>query len=65
MPYHGNRQILPGLPQLALASSSAPTSGSGAACAAYGRPFTVTWPADGASSPRIIRIVVDLPDPGL
>ena len=45
------------------ASSSAPTSRSGAGCWRYGLPLTVTDPPVGASSPRIIRMVVDLPAP--
>ena len=45
------------------ASSSAPTSRSGVRSARYGRPPTSAVPASGASSPRIIRIVVDLPAP--
>src|SRR3954447_7941913 len=48
---------------MALASSSAPTSCSGAGWSAYARPFTVTEPAAGRSRPRIMRIVVDLPAP--
>lgn len=48
---------------MARASSIAPTSCSGAGCSAYGLPLTVTLPAVGASRPRIIRIVVDLPAP--
>src|SRR5437588_438748 len=48
---------------MALASSSAPTSCSGATCAAYLRPLTVVEPDVGASSPTIIRIVVDFPAP--
>jgi hypothetical protein len=47
----------------ALASSSAPASRSGLRYAVQGRPFTVTDPALGASSPGIIRIVVDFPAP--
>jgi hypothetical protein len=46
-----------------FASSSAPTSCSGARCAAYGLPFTVTLPSVGRSSPTIMRIVVDFPAP--
>ena len=45
------------------ASSRAPTSCSGAVCSRYALPFTRTVPAVGASRPRIIRIVVDLPAP--
>ena len=47
----------------ALASSSAPTSRSGAGCRAYALPLTVTDPDVGASNPMIIRIVVDFPAP--
>ncbi|OKI06796.1 hypothetical protein AMK13_15300 [Streptomyces sp. CB02056] len=47
----------------APASSSAPTSRSGWRSEAYGRPLTVARPAVGASRPRIIRRVVDLPEP--
>src|SRR5690606_21273807 len=47
----------------AFASSSAPTSSSGARWSAYRLPLTVTRPAVGRSSPRIIRIVVDFPAP--
>jgi len=47
----------------ARASRSAPTTFSGIGCAAYGRPSTVTVPDDGASRPRISRMVVDLPAP--
>ena len=32
-------------------------------CSAYRRPFTTTVPLVGASSPMIIRMVVDLPAP--
>src|SRR5690606_40663740 len=46
-----------------FASSSAPTSSRGARWSAYCLPLTVTRPAVGRSSPRIIRIVVDFPAP--
>ena len=55
------RAVRPGCS--ARASSSAPTSRSGAADSAYERPFTVTLPAVGRSSPSTMRIVVDLPAP--
>ena len=47
----------------ALASSSAPTSRSGAACPVSGDPLTVTEPDVGRSSPMIMRMVVDFPAP--
>src|ERR1019366_3090108 len=47
----------------ALASSSAPTSRSGRSRDTYRAPFTTTSPDVGASSPRIMRMVVDLPAP--
>ena len=50
-------------PTMALASSSAPTDRSGSASWAYGLPLTRTSPELGASRPRIMRIVVDLPAP--
>src|SRR5699024_67295 len=46
-----------------LASSSDPTTLSGFCSCPYGTPLTVAVPAVGRSSPRIIRIVVDLPAP--
>ena len=48
---------------IAPASSSAPTSHSGAAISTYRLPLTVALPADGRSSPMTIRMVVDLPAP--
>src|ERR1700686_2542156 len=48
---------------MALASSRAPTSRSGSGRSPYLLPFTLVTPASGASSPMIIRMVVDLPDP--
>ena len=40
-----------------------PSSGGGSGCSARGRPSTVAVPDVGASRPRIMRIVVDLPAP--
>jgi hypothetical protein len=48
---------------IACASSSAPTSRSGAGDEAYRWPLTDTLPRVGASSPSAMRIVVDLPAP--
>src|SRR6478752_487149 len=56
-----SRADLPGW--MACASRSAPISRSGAGDAAYRCPLTLTLPDVGASRPRIIRIVVDLPAP--
>ena len=50
-------------PCTAFASSSAPTSCNGQISWPYRRPCTLTSPALGASRPRIVRIVVDLPAP--
>ena len=50
-------------PCTALASSSAPTSRIALYDSANGLPPTVTDPAVGRSSPRIIRMVVVLPAP--
>ena len=47
----------------AFASSSTPTSASGARCWAYGLPLTRVWPRVADSSPTTRRIVVDLPAP--
>src|SRR6266545_5277632 len=47
----------------AVASSSAPTSRSGLRSLVYGLPPTRALPASAASSPRIRRMVVDLPAP--
>jgi hypothetical protein len=46
-----------------LASSNAPTSRIALYDSANGLPLTVTDPAVGRSSPRIIRMVVVLPAP--
>ena len=46
-----------------LASSKAPTTRSGSSSWAYGTPLIKARPEVGRSSPRIIRIVVDLPAP--
>lgn len=45
------------------ASRSAPTSVSGALCAAYARPSIVERPRVGASRPSSMRMVVDFPAP--
>ena len=45
------------------ASSMAPASRSGQRACANGRPLMVARPRSGASSPMIIRMVVDFPDP--
>ncbi|CAM5580761.1 hypothetical protein SFUMM280S_00651 [Streptomyces fumanus] len=50
-------------PCTALASSRAPTCRGAFGSCRYGWPLIVTWPAVGLSRPRIIRIVVDLPEP--
>ncbi|PSK52165.1 hypothetical protein B0E38_04863 [Streptomyces sp. 111WW2] len=50
-------------PCTALASRSAPTWRAAFGSLRYGWPPMVTWPAVGLSRPRIIRIVVDLPEP--
>ena len=50
-------------PCTALASSSAPTWRGALGSLRYGKPPIVTCPELGLSSPRIIRIVVDLPEP--
>ena len=55
------RPVRPGC--IAPASSSAPTSLSGAASSTYRFPLTVAVPAVGRSRPITIRIVVDLPAP--
>ncbi len=47
----------------ALASSSAPASRSGQRSAPKGVPLTVAEPESGTSRPRIMRMVVDLPEP--
>jgi hypothetical protein len=52
-------------PCTAVASSSAPTSRIALYKPANGLPLMVTDPAVGRSSPRIIRIVVVLPNPRL
>src|SRR6202000_1298625 len=45
------------------ASNNAPTTRNGSRNDRYGLPSTHTRPASGASNPKIIRIVVDLPAP--
>ena len=50
-------------PCTALASSSAPTWRGALGSLRYGWPPMVTVPAVGLSRPRIMRIVVDLPEP--
>lgn len=46
-----------------FASRSAPTVRNGSFSSRYGLPLISAWPAVGRSSPRIIRMVVDFPDP--